>query len=144
MVDQQISRDELSAYFALRAAGDRLQRAVATQLREHGLTEAQFTVLAQLQDAGELRMSDLAQVLVASKNGLTYQATQLENRGLVSRRTSEEDARAVIIRLEPAGAELLAKVLPGHIALVREAFLDRVSASELAAISRGLAKVAAN
>ncbi|WP_238707133.1 MarR family winged helix-turn-helix transcriptional regulator [Microbacterium lushaniae] len=143
-MDQQISRDELSAYFALRAAGDRLQRAVATQLREHGLTEAQFTVLAQLQDAGELRMSDLAQVLVASKNGLTYQATQLENRGLVSRRTSEEDARAVIIRLEPAGAELLAKVLPGHIALVREAFLDRVSASELAAISRGLAKVAAN
>ncbi|KAA9155857.1 MarR family transcriptional regulator [Microbacterium lushaniae] len=144
MVDQQISRDELSAYFALRAAGDRLQRAVATQLREHGLTEAQFTVLAQLQDAGELRMSDLAQVLVASKNGLTYQATQLENRGLVSRRTSEEDARAVIIRLEPAGAELLAKVLPGHIALVRELFLDRVSASELAAISQGLAKVAAN
>jgi len=143
-VDQQISRDELSAYFALRAAGDRLQRAVATQLREHGLTEAQFTVLAQLQDAGELRMSDLAHVVVASKNGLTYQATQLENRGLVSRRASEEDARAVLIRLEPAGAELLAQVLPGHIALVRRLFLDRVSSAELAAISQGLAKVAAS
>ena len=76
-VDQTISRDELSAYFALRAAGDRLQQAVARQLREFDLTETQFTILAQVHDAGELRMTDLAHRLVASKNGITYQASQL-------------------------------------------------------------------
>ncbi|WP_166998839.1 MarR family winged helix-turn-helix transcriptional regulator [Paramicrobacterium fandaimingii] len=144
MGDQTISRAELSAYFALRAAGDRLQRAVATQLKEHDLTDVQFTVLAQLHDAGELRMSDLADVIVASKNGLTYQAAQLERRGLIARRSSESDARSVLIRLEPAGAELLAEVFPGHIALVRELFLDRLTAKEIGAIASGLSKVAAD
>lgn len=142
LVEQQISRDELSAYFALRAAGDRLQCAVAKQLREHDLTEVQFTVLAQLHDAGELRMSDLASAIVASKNGLSYQAAGLERRGLICRRGSDEDARSILVSLEPAGAELLARVFPGHIALVRRIFLDRLTGTELSAISQGLAKVA--
>lgn len=142
IVAQQISRDELSAYFALRSAGDRLQQAVTKQLREHGLTEVQFTILAQLNDAGEIRMNELAHMLVASKNGLTYQATQLEQRKLIRRRACEDDARAVLISLEPAGVELLERTFPGHIALVRELFLDRLTKPELAAISEGLAKVA--
>lgn len=141
---QQISREELSAYFALRTAGDRLQRAVALQLREHDLTEVQFTILAQLRDGGEMRMSDLANLLVASKNGLTYQVTQLEQRGLISRRPGDEDARSVLVRLEPPGEALLAEAFPGHIALVRDLFLDRVTGPELTAISSGLAKVAAD
>jgi DNA-binding MarR family transcriptional regulator len=141
-VKPQISRDELAAYFALRTAGDRLQRAVARQLRPFDLTEVQFTILAQLQDAGELRMSDLADVIVASKNGLTYQAAQLEQRGLITRHASEDDARVVLLRLAPAGEELLTRVFPGHIALVRELFLDRLSARELASIRDGLARVA--
>jgi len=140
--DQEISRDELSAYFALRAAGDRLQQAVARQLREFDLTEIQFTILAHVHDAGELRMTDLANRLVASKNGITYQATQLESRGLISRRASDEDARSVIVRLQPAGEDLLARVFPGHIALVRELFLDRLTRTQLAAIRDGLGRVA--
>ncbi len=141
-MEGQISRDELSAYFALRAAADRLQQAVARQLQEFDLTEIQFTILAQVHDAGELRMTDLAHRLVASKNGLTYQATQLERRGLIARRVSDHDARSVLISLEPAGAELLALVFPGHIALVRELFLDRLTRTQLAAIRDGLGKVA--
>lgn len=141
-VDQTISRDELSAYFALRAAGDRLQQAVARQLREFELTETQFTILAQVHDAGELRMTDLAHRLVASKNGITYQASQLERRGLISRRTSEEDARSVLIRLAPPGEQLLGRVFPGHIALVRELFLDRLTRTQLTAIREGLGRVA--
>lgn len=137
-----ITADELTAYFALRAAGDRLQRAVAEQLREHGLTEVQFSILARLRDAGEVRMSDLARVLVTSKSGLTYQAAQLEGRGLLARRGSDADERSVLIRLEPAGVALLEQVLPGHVALVRALMLDRLSAGELRAIASGLGKVA--
>lgn len=142
MVAEKISAGELTAYFALRTAGDRLQRAVADQLREHGLTEVQFSILARLSDAAELRMSDLARVLVSSKSGLTYQAAQLEARGLISRRGSDADERSVLIRLEPGGVALLGEVLPGHVALVRTLMLDRLSGAELKAIATGLGKVA--
>ena len=46
-----LSDDELAAYFALRAAGDRMQRAVTQQLRSYGLTEVQFSILAQVDAA---------------------------------------------------------------------------------------------
>ncbi len=50
----------------------------------------------------------------------------------------------MIVRLQPAGRELLTRVFPGHIALVRELFLDRLTRTQLAAIREGLSRVAAD
>ena len=50
----------------------------------------------------------------------------------------------MIVRLQPAGGELLTRVFPGHIALVRELFLDRLTRTQLAAIREGLSRVAAD
>jgi DNA-binding MarR family transcriptional regulator len=137
-----LSHDELEAYFALRTAGDRLQRAVTGQLREHGLTEVQFSVLATLAaEPGGLGMTDLARALVVTKSGLTYQATQMEARGLVARSTSAEDERAVRVELTPAGLRLLAEVMPGHVALVRELLIDRIDPTALATVRDALRQV---
>jgi DNA-binding MarR family transcriptional regulator len=142
-VDAGLSTDELAAYFALRAAGDRLQRAVARQLRGHDLTEVQFAILAQLSGAPDgMGMTELSRSLVVSKSGLTYQADQLALRGLIARSSSASDERAVLLRLTPAGQALLSRVLPEHVALVRELFIDRVTASDLAIVRRALERVA--
>lgn len=138
-----LSDVELAAYFALRSAGDRLQRAVAQQLRAYDLTEVQFSILAQLSsDSHGIGMSELARGLVVTKSGLTYQAGQLEGRGLVIRRASTDDDRAVLLHLTPEGKALLARVLPAHITLVRELFIDRIDPSDLAIVRDALAQVA--
>lgn len=140
---RHLSEDELAAYFALRGAGDRLQRAVAQQLRAHDLTEVQFSILAQLGSAADgIGMSELARGLVVTKSGLTYQAGQLESRELVARRASKNDDRAVLLHLTPKGKALLARVMPAHIALVRELFIDRVDPADLATVRDALGKVA--
>lgn len=140
---EHLSDDELAAYFALRGAGDRLQRAVTRQLRSYGLTEVQFAVLAQLgASPSGIGMSELARALVVTKSGLTYQAGQLEGRGLVTRSTTEDDDRAVLLRLTPDGEALLGKVLPEHVALVRELFIDRIEPAALATVRDALAQVA--
>jgi DNA-binding MarR family transcriptional regulator len=142
-VVRALSDDELAAYFALRSAGDRLQRAVTQQLRAYDLTEVQFSILAQLSSGTHgIGMSELARGLVVTKSGLTYQAGQLESRGLVTRRASTDDDRAVLLHLTRDGKALLAKVLPAHIALVRELFIDRVDPSDLAIVRDALAQVA--
>ena len=139
-----LSDEELAAYFALRGAGDRLQRAVAQQLRAYDLTEVQFAILAQLSASTDgIGMSELARGLVVTKSGLTYQAGQLEGRGLVARRGRTDDDRAVLLRLTPKGRALLARVLPAHVALVRELFIDRIDPADLAIVRDALAAVAA-
>lgn len=139
----ELSAGELAAYFALRRAGDRLQRAVTRHLRDFGLTEVQFSVLAQLGASPDgIGMTDLARRLVVTKSGLTYQAGQLESRGLVTRTADQEDDRAVRLRLAPDGAEVLGRALPAHIRLVRELFIDRMSPGQLTVLREALTQVA--
>lgn len=138
----QLDDDELGAYFALVAAGDLVQRAVASQLREHGLTPVQFSVLAHLLAQPEgLRMSDLADSLVVSRSGLTYQVIQLEKAGLLTRTGSVGDDRGVIARLTDAGRAKVTAAFPGHVALVRENFLDLITPDEMGILSSSLQRV---
>lgn len=135
---------ELAAYFALRRAGDRLQRVVGRQLREHSLSEVQFSVLATLLEAPDgRRMSDLADALVVSRSGLTYQVAQLQSRGLVARSSDGADDRSVVASLTKQGRALIEHALPGHVALVRAAFLDLLDAQEIRVVRDALGRVAA-
>lgn len=138
----RLTDDELAAYFALRGAGDRLQQAVNRQLRAHDLTEVQFAILARLgSHPTGIGMSNLARGLVVTKSGLSYQAGVLEGRGLVTRERSEFDDRAVVMRLTDDGDALLAEVLPAHVALVRDMFIDRIDPADLAVVRRALEQV---
>lgn len=135
---------ELGAYFALVTAGDLVQRAVTAQLREHGLTPVQFSILARLLSAPDgMRMSELADALVMSRGGMTYQITQLEQRGLLSRSGSGDDDRGVQAAITDAGRELVSAVFPGHVAIVRENFLELLDAGERDALRASLERVIA-
>src|SRR3954453_23872913 len=125
MIDPPRSLDavQLGAYFALIEVVGLLRHAVERQLREAGdLSYVQFQLLARLGDSptGSHRMTDLADGVVYSRSGLTYQAGLLEKRGLVTRAPSTEDERVVIVTISDAGRALLAKVFPGHIAVLNQ------------------------
>lgn len=144
-MDNALDNDELGAYFAMVTAGDLIERAVATQLAEHGLTPLQFSVLARLRENPDgLRMSELADALVVSKSGLTYQVTQLEKTGLVERTSSPGDDRGVVATLTQAGRARVSKAFPGHVELVRENFLDLLKPGEANTIRVSLERVVAS
>src|SRR3954451_23741249 len=108
---------QLSAYFALIEVVGLLRHAVEQQLREAGdLSYVQFQLLARLGDSetGSHRMTDLADGVVYSRSGLTYQAGLLEKGGLTTRSPSPEDERSVTVTITKAGRARLDKVLPGH------------------------------
>ena len=89
---------QLAAYFAFTEVSALLRPSVEAQLREAGgLSYVQFQLLARLGDDpdGRQRMTDLADGVVHSRSGLTYQAQLLEHRGLVVRSPSPDDERAV-------------------------------------------------
>src|SRR5205823_14985647 len=103
---------QLGAYFALIEVVGLLRHAVEQQLREAGdLSYVQFQLLARLGDSptGSHRRTDLADGVVYSRSGLTYQAGLLEKAGLVTRRPSPDDERSVTVAINDAGRALLAK-----------------------------------
>src|SRR6266487_6392345 len=111
---------QLDAYFALMEAVSLLQHSVEQQLRAEGdLSYVQFQLLARLNAArGQLTMTELADGVVYSRSGLTYQAALLEKAGLVVRAPSPDDERSTTVTITDAGRERLAEVLPGHIEVV--------------------------
>jgi DNA-binding MarR family transcriptional regulator len=141
MADTTPSLDavELRAYFALMEVAGLLKHAVEQQLREAGdLSYVQFQLLARLgldSPTGSERMTDLADGVVYSRSGLTYQAGLLEKAGLITRTPSADDERGVTATITDAGRALLAKVLPGHTEVIsRQLFqpLSRADAKTLA------------
>ena len=86
-------------------------------------------------------MHDLAERMVISRSGLTYQITQLEARGLVSRMASADDDRGVEVQLAESGRERVLAAFPGHVELVRSVFLDVVDPRQLAPLRATLEHV---
>src|SRR5437660_1144347 len=130
---------QLGAYFALMEVAGLLKHAVEQQLREvGGLSYVQFQLLARLgldSPTGSERMTDLADGVVYSRSGLTYQAGLLEKAGLITRSPAPDDDRGVAITITDAGRALLAKVLPGHAEVIKRHFFQPLSRRDAKALA---------
>ena len=121
---QALDPRQLGAYFALMEAVSLLQHQVELQLHAEGdLSYVQFQLLARLAGAhGQLTMTQLADGVVYSRSGLTYQASLLEKAGLITRGPSPDDERATLVTITENGLALVDRVLPGHIQVTRLLF----------------------
>jgi DNA-binding MarR family transcriptional regulator len=139
-----LDAEQLGAYFALMEVSSLLQYAVDEHLRSEGdLSYVQFQILARLVDApeGRLRMTDLADGVVYSRSGLTYQAGLLDKRGLITRSPSPDDERSVIVTVTDAGRDLVARVLPGHVDRVRQLLFEPMAGKDVTALGTVLGRV---
>ncbi|MEU4583313.1 MarR family transcriptional regulator [Kitasatospora aureofaciens] len=141
-----LDQDEMAAWRGFVVASNLLNRRLERQLKEDsGLSHQQYEILVHLSAApgDSLRMTELADKLVTSKSGLTYQVTQLERMGLVARRSCPSDVRGVIAELTDQGREMIRRAAPGHVALVRELLIDVLTREQLAVLAESLGAVSA-
>ncbi|WP_336216138.1 MarR family winged helix-turn-helix transcriptional regulator [Nonomuraea sp. LPB2021202275-12-8] len=130
---QALDPQQLGAYFVLMEAVSLLQHQVEQQLRTEGdISYVQFQLLARLAHApGHLTMTQLADGVVYSRSGLTYQAGLLEKAGLITRGPSPDDERATLVAITEDGRALLDRVLPGHIQVSRSLLFDPLTDDDL-------------
>jgi DNA-binding MarR family transcriptional regulator len=124
---------QMRTYFAVTEAVSLLQYAVRQQLQAEGnLSYVQFEILAKLAAAEQpLTMTNLADGVVYSRSGLTHQAGLLESAGLITRRASSRDQRATVVDITEAGRARVAKVLPGHIDVVRSQLFEPLTDADV-------------
>jgi len=138
---------QLGAYLSFIEVSALVRPAVEKQLREAGsLSYVQFQLLARLGDApdGHERMTDLADGVVYSRSGLTYQAQLLEQRGLITRAPSPDDERSTVVTITAAGRDMLATVFPGHIATVHGLLFSPITDDDARDLARILGRVSAH
>jgi DNA-binding MarR family transcriptional regulator len=106
-----------------------------------------YDVLWAIRRAAErrVRMAELAESLTLSRGGLTKLADRLETAGLLRREPVNDDGRGLYAVLTQAGEEMLQRMWPVYSRVLRETFVDAISADEATVIATALdrAKAAA-
>jgi DNA-binding MarR family transcriptional regulator len=86
-------------------------------------------------------MTELADGVVYSRSGLTYQAQLLEQRKLVTRSPSPDDERGTTVTITEQGREVLTQVFPGHVAVLDELLLEPLTPQDIASLDDILGRV---
>ena len=75
----------------------------------HGIGLAEYMVLLNLMKAPNhaLRRIDIAEALARTASGITRMLMPMEKIGLVSKETNTRDARVSLVKITPAGEDLL-------------------------------------
>ena len=119
-----------------------LDRVLAENFARHGLENWMYDVLATLRRVGEpheLTAGELVRQSMVTTGAITNRIDRLEQRGLVER-AAAADRRKVLVRLTPAGKDLVDAVVTDHMATERAALsaLREDERAQLAGLLRTL------
>jgi DNA-binding MarR family transcriptional regulator len=98
------------------------ERFSGESVRQHGLTHAQFDIVATLGNTPGMSYKELGERTLITKGTLTGVIERLEQKGLVRRERSSDDKRSFFVRLTPAGETVFAEVFPQVVARGKRLF----------------------
>ncbi|MEV6279916.1 MarR family transcriptional regulator [Nocardia sp. NPDC051832] len=127
----------------LRVHAQLVPRIDADLRRGFDLPLAWYDVLLELDGADPLRMTDLGNRVVLSRTRVSRLVTEMENAGLITRRTNPDDARSAFVTCTDLGRARLRQAAPHYRDSVTAHFADRLTAAELDALARTLTKLLA-
>ena len=102
----------LSDSFAFQASlvGALIERRLTATLAPFGLTSAEFRVLVALQKLGPSTAADLAKLTPIDPSFISRTVQKLAERGMLARRRSRNDRRAIVLRPTQGALQILAQV----------------------------------
>jgi DNA-binding MarR family transcriptional regulator len=141
MATPRVPEPHLSAWRAMLNAHASVVGCVEEALAAAGLPPlAWYDVLWAVRRAPgrQARMAELAEGLTLSRGGITKLVDRLEAAGLLRRERTEDDGRGFYAVLTDDGERMLRRMWPVYAGVLRETFVDAVSAQEAAVIASGL------
>lgn len=116
----QASSAALRLWVILSRAHSAIAAHAAADVARHGLTLAEFGILEALYHRGSMLLGEVQRRILVSSGGITFLVDRLTAKGLVERRTCQEDRRARYAALTPAGTKLVERIFPEHAALITQ------------------------
>ncbi|GGC75113.1 winged helix-turn-helix transcriptional regulator [Hoyosella rhizosphaerae] len=142
-----LSRDEQQTWRAYIDGSQRLLGMLNRDLTDDAkLSLGDFRILVLLSESptGAVRMSELADGIVASRSKLTHQVRRMEEQNLVKRESCADDGRGVFAHITDQGRAALRDAASHHVSSVREYFIDLLDPADLKALRKIFEKVDAH
>lgn len=133
-----LSPDEKEAWTGLVSLMLMLPGKLEAPLKQVDLTLFDYLTLSHISEAPErrIRMSELAFLANGSLSRLSNVVKRFEQRGWVTRSPDPDDGRYTVAELTDTGYRLVVEAAPIHLRAVRELVLDRLTATDLRAMTR--------
>lgn len=108
-----------------------------------GLPLTWYDVLLVTNAAPErrLRMTELGQQAVVSRERVSRVVTELEGAGLIERQANPDDRRSSFAAITPEGRKRLRQAAPIYLRAVEQHFLSHLDDDEVRVLTRALGKV---
>lgn len=126
--------EAMSLVGRLQRAGRLLGLAIAQDLARADLEPWEFDVLATLYRGGKLTAGELARSCMVTSGAITNRVDRLVKKGFVSRKTSPNSRRKILIELTEKGKEATLFALEGHLKNLDSLVAD-LSAKERATLN---------
>ena len=132
-----LSEYEDAAWRGFLALSRSMERAIDRQLqRDSELSCSEYQVLVPLSESkdGSMASRELLRHLNWERSRLSHMLSRMEKRDMVCRKPSPHDARGLIVEITGHGRRAINAAAPAHLAMVREAFVDQLSADDMQAL----------
>ncbi len=142
--DSSIDPETVPLLLALQWAQIRSIDSMKPLLVKHGLSVAEFDVLATLRNAPsphEMIPKAIQDEVVITSGGLTKVMLQLESRELVKRLQVESDLRVKPVRLMPKGRKLIERAMAELVAATGEWIRTSLAPEEISRLTALLGKL---
>lgn len=140
-----VDLDAVALLLRLQRAHERLMAPGRDVFARHGLTPAEFDVLATLRRSPppwQLTPSEVQSLLFITSGGLTKVMDKLEARGLVARSRQAADQRVRPVKLTAAGKRLVEKAMAELMAASTAQLRGALKVKEMAQLTALLGKLA--
>jgi DNA-binding MarR family transcriptional regulator len=129
----------------LRAHRTIIDKMAEQMKRDHNLPLEWFDVLIHLADVPDrrLRQRALRDRLLLSESGVSRLLLRMEQAGFITRSTAGDDKRGMEITLTAQGCTAVIEATESHLEMVSQLFTDRLTRTDLNALTRVLPKLAA-
>ncbi len=117
--DRRAEQRAVLAWMRLARVFQKMNRAAAAEFATHGLSTAQFDVIAHLGHREGITQQELADRLLVTKGNVSQLLGKMEQRGLIARC---HEGRANTLFLTPEGQRLFSTVVPAHEARIAARF----------------------
>jgi DNA-binding MarR family transcriptional regulator len=114
----ELDRSPMAVIGRITRASALLQRELEQVFREHGLTGADFDVLATLRRSGapyRLSPGELSRSTMVTTGGMTKRLDRLAARGLIRRESDPHDRRGLLVSLTDEGHALVDRAVEDHL-----------------------------
>jgi DNA-binding MarR family transcriptional regulator len=136
-------RDGVAAWSALLRVHAAVVPKLARALQDVGLPISWYDVLLVLNAAPDrrLRMTELGNRAVVSREHVSRVVTELERAGLVERQPNPDDKRSFFAAITPLGRERLRAAAPTYLAAIDQHYSHHLTDRDKVTIARALGKV---